>query len=65
MNVIMKMILNIEMTTTPIIRMASTTMENYRNTRIVIKPIVTMTMTMTMMITHYVFIAKNVNVIPV
>ena len=57
------MILKIEMTTTPIIRMASTTMENYGDTRIVIKPIVTMTMAM--MVTYYVLIAKNVNVIPV
>ena len=57
-----EMISKIEITMTPTIRMASTTTENYGDIRIVIKPIVIVTMTT--MITHYVLIVKNTYVIP-
>ena len=59
----MKMISKIEMTMTPTTRVASTTTESYGNTRIVIKPIITVMMTM--MVIHNVFIVKNENTIPI
>ena len=58
---IRKTISKIEMMMTHTTRMESTTTENYGDTRIVIKPIATVTMTM--MIIHNVFIVRNVNTI--